>query len=305
MATTFTYAEELQLQDLRSLVLRRLRVYDTTRYSPTQGAADYDWIDDAINTGLKKFVRATKCLRAYAVYVPLASYQAYRCPESFVDLKAAYYYSSSFSDGYKELAIKTVGWLNSNVSDWRTATGTPEIIYIDRMFGRRWFFGLVPIPSTAGTTVAFDTTYGTHLTEICNLTTYNEEFIELPQVGEYYCPTDQASPGMPIPTSTMNNNLLLEHYRLPRQLDTNVQYPELPREYHETLADYAAYELLRHNPEDSAEFKRAPSYLKAFNDDIDSFKESRKPSRLIGAQLKGQVAAHTFLEGMSWRKALP
>ena len=305
MATEFTYAEELTLADIRSLVLRRLRVRDTTRYCSDGTDANYDWIDDAINTALKIFVRETKCLRAYAVYVPLAGYQSYRCPESFVDLKAAYFYSSSFSDGYKELEIKTIGWLNNHVSDWRLATGTPEVIYIDRMFGRRWFFGLVPIPDTTGTTVAFDTTYGSHLTDICNLTTYNEEFIELPQVGEYYCPSDQASPGMPIPASTMNNNLLLEDYRLPRQLDTNVQYPELPREYHACLADYAAGDLLENNPEDSVEFKRAANYYKKFNDNIVSFKAKREPTKLVGSRLKGQVAAHTYLGGMNWRNAQP
>jgi len=303
MSTTFDYAEELTLTDIRSLVLRRLRVTDTTRYSPTAGAADYDWIDDAINEGLKKFVKTTKCLRSYAIYIPIASHQVYRCPESFIDLKSAYYYNSSLPDGYKELHIKSLGWLNDHVSDWRTATGTPNYIYIDRMFGRRWFFGLVPIPDTAGSPVTWDTTYGSELTEVCSLTTYNEEFVELPQSGLYFCPDSQTSPGKPV--ETMQDDILLEHYRLPRVINTTAQYPEIPREYQSALADYAAGELLQHNPEDSVEFKRAATYLKKLDDAIKDFEKQRKSVALIGKELNAGVGVQTWLSGMNWYKGLP
>jgi len=303
MSTTFDYAEELTLTDIRSLVLRRLRVTNTTRYSPTAGTADYDWIDDAINEGLKKFVRSTKCLRSYAIYVPIASHQVYRCPESFIDLKAAYFYSSSLTNGYKELQIKSIGWLNDHISDWRTKTGTPNYIYVDRMFGRRWFFGLVPIPDTAGSTVTWDTDYGSELTEICSLTTYNEEFVEIPQSGLYFCPDSMDSPGKPI--ETMEGDILFEHYRLPRVINTAAQYPEIPREYQSALADYAAWELLRHNPEDSAEFKRAPEYYKGFKIAIDEFETQRKSVALIGKELTANVGVQSWLSNMTWYKGIP
>ena len=303
MATTFTYAEEKTLSDLRSLVLRRLRQIDTARYSPTAGTADYDWFDDAINMGLKKFVRETKCLKSYAAYVPVANYQWYRCPESYVDLKAAYYYDASIDNGYRELIFKSTGELDDEISDWRTKTDAPKYICIDRMFGRRWFFGLVPIPSSAGTTVVFDTTYGSKLTDICNLTTYNEEFVELPQTGEFFCPSSQSSPGLPF--SNVDKDIVLVYYRLPRKLDTESQYPEIPREYHEVLADYAAWELLRHNPEDNAEYKRAQGYIESFNVEIKSFISKRKDVGVRAKELKIRPAQQSWQQGMPYYKGLP
>ena len=96
--------------------MRRLRAEDTTRYSPTKGASDYDWIDESLNMGLKKFVRETKCLKSYAGYVPIANYQWYRCPESFIDLKAAYYYDASLDEGYRELVPKSTGELDNEIT---------------------------------------------------------------------------------------------------------------------------------------------------------------------------------------------
>ena len=302
MATTFTYAEELTLSDIRSLVLRRLRVTDTSRYSVDRSTADYDWFDDAINEGLKRFVRGTKCIRSYAIYIPISGYQVYRCPESFIDLKSAYYYDSSIEDGYRPLLIKTVGWLNNNVSDWRTKTGDPKYIYVDRMFARRWFFGLVPIPEKNGTTVDWDTDYGVELTDICSLTTYNEEFVELPQSGLFYCPNSQDSPGKPF--DSINQDILIEHYRLPRKIDTTTQYPELPREYHSCLADYAAWELLRHNPEDSAEFNRAGIYIMEFQNAIKEFNEKRKEDQLAGQDMGSLPPAQSWITNLSWYKKI-
>lgn len=302
MGTTFTYAEELTLSGLRSLVLRRCRVTNTTRYSSDSTTANYDWIDAALNTGIKKFVRETKCIRSYAAYVPLENHQFYRLPESFIDIKTVYYFDASLPNGYKELIIKGIGELNDEVSDWRTATGTPKYVFVDRRFGRRWFMGLVPIPNFTGTTVTFDEDYGSKLTEICNLTTYNEEFIELPQTGEYYCPSSVTSPGKPF--DNIDKDLLVEHYRLPRQLDTTTQYPELPREYHEALADYAAWELLRHNPEDSAEFKRAEVYIKAFYGEIKSFVGKRKDVGLKGKELRIRPAQQGWMQNMPFYKGM-
>ena len=300
MGTTFTYAVELTLSDLRSLVLRRLRQTNTTRYSSDAGTANYDWVDDALNTGLKKFVRETKCLRSYAAYVPLEDHQVYRAPESFIDLKAAYYFDADVSDGYNELTIKSIGELNDESSDWRTDTGTPKYVYVDRRFGRRWFLGFVPIPDTTGTAVTFDTDYGVKLTEICNLTTFNEEFIELPQTGEYYCPNSTTAPGKPF--TNIDKDILIEYYRLPRKLDSSSQYPELPREYHEAIADYAAWELLRHNPEDSNEYKRAGGYLESFGTEIKSFMGKRKDVSLKGKEMSVRPAVHTWVRNMEFNK---
>jgi len=297
MATTFTYAEEYTLTNLRALVLRKLRVTDTTRYAASNASDTYDWIDDALNRGLTTFVRKTKCLRGYAAYVPISSYQFYRLPESFIDLEAAYFYDGSLSDGYRTLTVKTTKELDDECSDWRTETGDPKYIVIDRLFGRRWFFGLVPIPSSSGTTITFDTTYGTELSDVCNLTTYSEEMIEIPQTGNFFCPTSQNSPGKPF--NNLNLDVLIVFYRLPRQLDTTTQYPECPREYHAALADYACFELLQDNPEDSIEYKRSVGYYQRFMDAVNDYKGSGR-RKMWADKRTATPAAWSWLNSMNW-----
>lgn len=298
MGTTFTYAEELNLTDLRSATLRKLRVPDTIRYAPSNAASTYTWIDASLNKALKTFVRKTKCLRGYAVYVPIALYQYYRLPEGYIDFESAYYYDSSLTDGVRKLIPKTIQELDDEVSDWRTATGDPKYIVLDRMYGRRWFFGLAPIPDTAGTTVTWDTTYGAELTEICNLTTYNEEFIELPQSGKFYCPNSEDSPGKPF--TNINLDVLIIYYRLPRQLDTTSQYPEIPREYHESLADYAAFELLQDNPEDSNEYKRSLNYYARFESAIGEYTKSGR-RKMWTKRRTATPAVWSWVQNMNFR----
>jgi hypothetical protein len=302
MGTSFTYAQELTLANLRSRTLRKCRVANAIRYSPTSAADDYDWIDEALNRGLQIFVRETRCLRGYAAYVPIDGHQVYRLPEGFLDLESAYYFDNSLSDGYRGLVIKGLDELNDEVSDWRTGTGSPKYIYVDRKFGRRWFFGLVPIPNFNGTTITWDTTYGAELTEICNLTTYNEEFVELPQDGLYYCPTSQSSPGKPF--ENINMDVLLEYYRLPRQLDTETQYAEIPREYAEDLVCFAAGDLLENNPEDSVEFKRAGTLMKRFSESIKAYRDNRKKV-LAGHNRRTTPAVWSWLKGMDFHSNMP
>ena len=298
MGSTFTYAEEKNLTDLRATTLRKLRVSNTSRYSTDSSTADYAWIDEALNKALQIFVRETKCLRSWAAYVPIANYQYYRLPADFLDLKTAYYYDDSLSDGYKLLIPKTLGEMNDEYSDWRTDTGSPSYIFIDRMFGRRWFMGIVPIPSDAGTTVTFDSTYGCKLSEICNLYLYNEERIELPQTDEYFVGNSELTPGMPF--DNVNKDIVLEYYRMARELDTTLQVPEIPREYHDCLTDYACFDLLQHNPEDAAEYKRAMDFRQRFKAEIDSFRGQRDDKQLRGKELKARAGVQTWYRGMSW-----
>ena len=92
------------LTELRALTLRFLRVGNTTRYSPTAGSADYDWVDDALNRGQEDFVRRTRCLRTFAVIELVANYRTYRLPWNFIDFMAAYFYTSN--DDYRELTVE-------------------------------------------------------------------------------------------------------------------------------------------------------------------------------------------------------
>jgi hypothetical protein len=155
------------LAEMRALILRMLRVPDTTRFSPTKGTADYDWIDDALNRGQDDFVRATKCLRTYAILELEANQRVYRLPEDFLDLMAAYFYDSSLSDGYKELTLNTIEELNDEFSDWRTSTGTPSRIYIDRSYGSGQTVGFYPIPDTNGDVDVFSSEHGVAVEWVC------------------------------------------------------------------------------------------------------------------------------------------
>ena len=102
------------LAQMRALILRMLRVSDTTRFSPTNGSADYDWIDDALNRGrMISFGRRSACVHTQSLRDPEANQRAYRLPDDFLDLMAAYYYDDSLSDGYKELTVTTPEELTS------------------------------------------------------------------------------------------------------------------------------------------------------------------------------------------------
>ncbi len=300
------------LDELRALVLKRLRVTNTTRYSPTQGTADYDWIDDALNRGQEEFVRKTKCLRTYGLIELKANYRTYRLPWNFLDLMSAYYYDSSLSDGYRELKITTIETLNDEVSDWRTNTGDPEQIYVDRIYGNNWMVGFYPIPDTDGDTITFDSNYGTIVQWVCPNYTYNQEYgviIRMTDTDEYFLNTDSGVVGK---VGTMQGNVWIEYYRLCEKLidvetslgTQGVQYPDIPREYHKSLIDYAASDLLENNPEDTAEFKRSMLLRQMFDREVDQYVKNRKPP-LSGIELRARAHVWGWLGGMDFYKGMP
>ena len=293
-----------QLSDLRALCLRMLRVTNTVRYSPTQGTADYDWIDDALNRGQEDFVRKTKCLKTFAVVELKANYRTYRCPEDYIDLKSAYFYNAELSDGYRQLIIKNVEEMNETISDYRTNTGSPRYIYLDRIYGNNWMFGLNPIPDTDGDTITFSSDYGTVVQWVCPIYTYSQEYgviLRMTDTDEYFLNSDAGVVGK---ASSLNKNVWMEYYRLPKELNNEVQYPEVPKEYQKALTYYAAGDLLQNNPEDSAEFKRSIIYEKKFNDEVKDYNEKRKPT-VSGHHTRGRVAAHTWYNNMQWYSGLP
>jgi len=293
-----------QLSDLRALCLRMLRVTNTVRYSPTQGTADYDWIDDALNRGQEDFVRKTKCLKTFAVVELKANYRTYRCPEDYIDLKSAYFYNAELSDGYRQLIIKNVEEMNETISDYRTNTGDPRHIYLDRIYGNNWMFGLNPIPDTDGDTITFSSDYGTVVQWVCPIYTYSQEYgviLRMTDTDEYFLNSDAGVVGK---ASSLNKNVWMEYYRLPKELNNEVQYPEVPKEYQKALTYYAAGDLLQNNPEDSAEFKRSIIYEQKFNGEVKDYNEKRKPT-VSGHHTRGRVAAHTWYNNMQWYSGLP
>ena len=291
------------LSELRALVLRMLRVTNTSRYSADGSTADYDWIDDSINRAQEDFVRQTHCLRTYALIEMKANYRTYRLPWNFLDFMAAYFYTSELSEGYQELKVTTIEKLNDEISNWRTATGDPEQIYVDRIYGDNWMFGLYPIPDTDGGTITFDSEYGTIVEWVCPLYTFNQEYgvvIRMTDTDEFFLNTDAGVVGK---VGAMNGNVWLEYYRLPDHLSMAAQYPEIPREYQKALAYFAVGDLLQNNPEDSAEFKRAMSYQKQFYGEIDNYVKRRKKP-LAGQNLRATPQVWGWTMNMPFRTTI-
>jgi hypothetical protein len=301
----------LTLTDLRALTLRYLRVGNTTRYSPTAGTADYDWIDDSINRGQEDFVRKTRCLRTFAVVELVANYRTYRLPWNFLDFMAAYFYTSN--DTYNELVVETIEGLNDQDSTWRTTTDSkPTHIYIDRVYGNNWTFGLYPIPDTDGQTIEFDSEYGAVVQWVCPVYTMNSEYgvvIRMTDTDEFYLNTDMGVVGQ---AKTTTGNIWMEYYRLPEKLiintenlgDQGTQYPEIPREYHKCLSYYAAADLLSANPEDSMEFKRSQSFEQRFNGEVKTYIDERKKP-IAGRNLIARAVVWSKLENMAYISEMP
>lgn len=301
------------LSELRALTLRMLRATDTSRYSPTGDSDDYDWIDDGLNRGQEEFVRETRCLRTYAVAELKSSYRTYRLPWNFIDFMSAYFYKSEYSDGYKELTVTSIETLNDDSSDWRTKSADPTHIYIDRIYGNNWMFGLYPIPDTNGDTITFDSEFGTVVQWVCPNFEYNTEYgviLRMTDTDEYYLNTDSGVVGQ---VEAMNGNVWLEYYRLPEKLIevTNetlgiqgVQIPEIPREYHKSLIYFAVADLLSNNPEDSAEFKRSKEYEKRFQLEVNAYIDNRKRP-IAGQNLRAAAMVWNWQQNMPFYKGLP
>jgi len=292
------------LSQMRSLALRKLRVTNTERYSPTAGIADYTWIDGALNVAQINFAKKTKCVKSYAVIEFKANYRSYRAPQDFLDLAAAYYYDTSIEDGYRELLIKSTGWLNDEISDWRTNTDSPDYIYVDRIHGNQWILGFCPIPDTDGDTVIFDTEFGVLVDWICPAYSLNQEygtFIRIDDNDKYFLSTDVGVVGK---IEELNKNALIEYYRLPLNLEYEDQYPDIPNEYHEAIVDDAVRNLLQDNPEDSVEFKRSIIFENNFSKEVDGYIEARKKP-LTGNEMQARAAVWNWTRNMPWYKELP
>ena len=295
----------LDIDDLRALVLKRLRVTDTTRYSPTGGTADYDWIDDALNRGQRIFARETRCIRTPVIIQPASGYRSYRMPEGCMDIMSAWYYDSSFEHGYKELGVTTIERLNDEYSDWRTDQGTPTHVYMDRVYGNEWTIGIYPIPDADGDTVSFDSTYGSEVAWVCPNYTYNQDYLTVLRPTSsttYFLNTSQVVGEV----ESMNHCLWIEMFRLPGDIkegtttaSSGVNYPEIPKEYHESLVDFAASDLLENNPEDSAEFKRSQMLKNAFNNEMSSYIKRRKKP-LSAQDVRGKAMSWGWLNSMNF-----
>ncbi len=254
----------------RALVLRRLRVTDTTRFSPSKGAADYEWIDGTIQEGEEEFVRQTKCLRTYAIIQLKAGKRVYRAPNDMIDIMAVYYYDSSLDDGYKEIPFTTPEKLNDEVSDWRTDTGEPEAAYIDRKRGDFDNIGIYPIPESDGAAITFTNAFASKVSWLCPLYTNRWDFGRVLEYNgtDYFVVSTEDT--VIVDAEVSSGNILLEYYRLPYQRS------EIPPESAKAISMYSAAELLSDNPEDSAEYKRSIALKQQFAQEVMMYINRRK-----------------------------
>ncbi len=254
----------------RALVLRRLRVTDTTRFSPSKGAADYTWIDSTIVEAEEEFVRQTKCLRTYAIIQLKAGKRVYRAPSDMIDIMAAYYYDSSLDDGYKEIPFTTPEKLNDEVSDWRTDTGDPKAVYIDRKRGDFDNIGIYPVPEGDGAEITFANTFASKVSWLCPLYTNRWDFGRVLEYNgtDYFVVSTEDT--VIVDAEVSNGNILLEYYRLPYQRS------EIPPESAKAISMYVAGELLSDNPEDSAEYKRSVALKGQFQQECLMYINRRK-----------------------------
>lgn len=293
------------LSEARAKVLRKLRVTNTTRYSPTKGTADYDWIDDVLNVAQRKFATKTKCLRTYGIIQLKANYRTYRAPKGFIDILAAYFYKADYIDGYKEILIKTIAELNDEVSDWRTNTDDDiEAIYIDRFFGTDAVLGVYPIPDTDGATTFFTSTTGTQYDWACPLYSYSHDYgiiIKTDGTDKYILADTTDAVVADLAPGT--GNILMEYYRLPMDLSEASQLLEIPYAYQDMVVEDAAKQLLEDNPEDSAEFKRAQFLMQKQDKEIAEYKKDMKQP-FSGRDLKARTMVEGWQKNMSWRKEM-
>lgn len=288
---TYTLAEQ------RALTLRRLRAADTSRFSPTGGTADYAWIDDAIERAEEEFVRTTKCLRTYAIIQLKNGVRSYRCPDDMIDIMAAYYYHSSLTDGYKELTFTTPEKLNDEVSDWRTDTGDPERIYIDRKRNDLDTIGIYPIPDADGEAISFSGTYASEVTWICPLYETRWDFGRILRYSSADSFIVSSSTTAIVDPEVSDGNILIEYYRLPYQRG------EVPKESMKGVSMFAAAELLADNPEDSVEYKRAEALMDQFNQETALYLNRRK--RPVAAQeLRAVPAVWNWQKNMTYYKEM-
>jgi hypothetical protein len=288
---TYTVAEQ------RALVLRRLRVADTTRFSPTGGSADYAWIDDALERGEEEFVRRTKCLRTYAIIQLKENKRVYRLPDDYLDMMAAYYYHTSLTEGYKELTIKSIEELNDDVSDWRTDTGEPSFIYHDRQAGPHLFFGLNPIPDADGAAITFADANVSELTWICTLYSGRQDFGRVLRWTGDDTFVLSSNDQQPVDAEVSNGNILIEYYR------SQYNRTELPPDAGKAISLYAASDLLSDNPEDSAEYKRSQTLLAQFEREIGIYSDKRKRPQ-SGKELRARPMVWNWQQNMTYYKEM-
>lgn len=291
------------LAELRALVLKRLRVKNTVRYSSDDSSANYDWIDDSLSRAQEKFARKTKFLKTYGLIELRANQRTYRLPDDFIDLSAAFYYDTSLTEGYKELTLKTSDEISKDASDYRTLTGEPRSIYTDRIYGNTWTVGIYPIPEANGEAITFDTTHGAVVDWVCPIYALSSEsgtVINMTDTDLFYLPSDDSVSADVI---SANKNIWIDYYRLPRILTIESQYSEIPREYQTTVIDDAVADLLDSEPEDSAEFKRSMRLAVKADQGIKEYIGERKD--LKGQHRRMVPASWNWMKSMDFYKGIP
>jgi hypothetical protein len=147
---------------------------------------------------------------------------------------------------------------------------------------------------------------------VCPVYEMNSEYgvvVRMTDTDEFYLNTDMGVVG---DVSVATGNIWMEYYRLPEKLiintenlgDQGTSYPEIPREYHKSLAYFAAADLLSSNPEDSVEFKRSQVFDKKFKEEWNTYIDERKRP-LAGHNLRAKPVVWNWQQNMQYYKGLP
>jgi len=214
-----------------------------------------------------------------------------------LDIMAAYYYKGSLDQGYIELPFTTPEKLNDEVSDWKTATGQPSRLYIDRKRGDMDTVGVYPIPDVDGNAIAFTNPYASELTWICPLYVPRWDFGRILRYSSDDTFIVSSSDTALVDAEVSDGNILIEYYRLPYQRG------EVPAESAKAVSMFAAADLLSDNPEDSAEFKRSQALMGQFTAEVAMYVNRRK--RPVAAQdLRAIPAVWAWQKNMPYYKGL-
>lgn len=297
--------EGYTLSDARAKILRKLRVNNAVKYSPTKAAADYDWIDDALNIAQRTFAVRTKCLKTWAIIQVEAGLRNYRAPSGFIDIASAYFYSADYDEGYKQLTIKSIAEMNNEISDWLTHEDDEiTTMYVDRHYGMDAALGLYPVPSTSGNTTFFTANTADEYEWACPMYKYSHDYgIIIKTNGDDSFILPNTDRRISADVEVRSGNIYLEYYRLPMDLVESYQAMEMPYAFQDQVIEEAVRELLENNPEDSVEAKRAEK-IEARQERTFARYEKDIKTPQQGRIIRAFVPAQNYMLNQDWRKGM-
>lgn len=228
-------------------------------------------VDQLINRGLLEFCDRTDYLHDTVLQDLVTSQAIYTLPGTVLRVVRV-------ALGEKVLPPVTSAELERRTPAWRTLTGTPTE-YLRDLFGHNQV-RVYPIPVVTGgslQTAAFDVSQETGAIVRFSLpdTSFNQETGIIRTLTGYGA-------------DDVTDTLRIDFIKYPTTLSAEMDTPELPRQYHDCLASYAAGHLLSR----SGEPKRAEPFLVEFENQVS--KASREAAQTFQASIQRAVKTRYF-----------